>query len=163
MTATVHLDELTELHVKDPAKLIPGARVLLGHVPLLTGNPYFEEVKQEAWASFATVIEVKEASFNELHGFNHVEEWANKLATVMLYKPEFNQLDTEPKNPAYKFLSDLGVTESYTTTNFVVLASEVEAAGLTFSLDISEKFQELLNVYNDQVVEYRGDYTDDLL
>ena len=160
MTITKHIDELSDFHVKDSSKLTPGTPVLFGHVAPLDDHT-FEDHKQYAEGSFATVIEVKDASFNELHGFHHTEAWATDKDTVMLYKSEVRYPGLELKRPLYRHLSDMGVNKYsqgfYNRHNFVVVLADLKAAGIQLDLEPSADYAERLEAFNAQIIEYPHD------
>lgn len=151
MTNIKHIDQLSEFHLRDLKRLTPGAKVLFGHVPPLDEDPAYCDTTEYADAYRAEVIEVKAASFNELHHFTHTPEWATAKQQVIFY-------DSVNYKNRHRYASDSGVIpstvgeESYNPTNFTVLLEDLEAAGVTLDLNVSEEYQARLDEFNARVV-----------
>jgi len=150
----IHLDELREYALRDASKLEPGTEVIFVHVPTL-GNPERDDCKQWTSAYFATVVEVKEATFAELHPrvTNPVETEAKP---VILYQhgkgSEIEGIE------GYRHTTDAGVdpydseTGYYGEVNFTVLLSELEERGLTPVFEVTEEYAQALVEHNEKVV-----------
>lgn len=145
----VYTDELLQFRVRDISRLKPGAEIIFAHVPELK-NPEFETYKVFADAHRYTVVEVAEKSFNDLHGSNSDTVRNNEKNTVILFE------DT------YRSQADAGVIPYsgnwYNDTNFTVIVSDLEDAGMTWIDEISPSYKVRLDAYNSLVTPLFDDY-----
>lgn len=150
---TVHLDELKQYELRDRSKLTPGTELVFVHLPELR-DPEIETGLQEAYATSVKVLEVKDATFAELHPkvTNPIE---TEALPVILYE------DSEGHR-GYRYLSASGVipylqegdSSYYNGTNFTVLPSELEEKGLTPVFEVTDKYAEELESYNGKITVY---------
>lgn len=155
--APIFLDELKEYALRDPERLVPGARVVLGHVPTLE-RPDLADHRQGAYGRFATVLEVGWKTFAELHpGVSNPIN--SEPALVMVYDD-----GSESKFIRYRHLSDSGVIPYSggwrNSVNFVVLIEDLEARGIEPMLTVSEAYELALEQFNEQVHELPYSYDD---
>lgn len=155
----LHLDELKEYALRDPERLAPGARILLGHVPSLE-RPDLEDHRQTAYGRIVTVTEVGPKTFAELHPAvsNPID---SEPALVLIYDD-----GSESSFIRYQHLSDSGITPYrggfHNPVNFAVLIEDLEAQGIVPLLTVSEDYELALAKFNEQVHErdYSYDYYD---
>lgn len=144
----IYTNELRQFQVRDISRLVPGTEILIAHVPDLE-NPSLEFSKVSAQAHRYTVLEVCEKTANELHHFDTDADWANEKDTVIHVKNKHYE--------DYMYASDCGVLPyeggGYNTTNFTVILSDLEDAGMTWINDTSPSYKEALEKYNSQVTD----------
>ncbi len=155
--APIFLDELREFAIRDPERLVPGSRVVLGHVPTLE-RPDLEDHRQSAYGQIVTVLEVGWKAFAELHpGLS--DPFKSGPALVMVYDD-----GSESKLIRYQHLSDSGVVPYSggwrNPVNFVVLIEDLEAHGIEPLLTVSEDYELALEQFNEQVHELPYFYDD---
>ena len=155
----IHLDELREYALRDASKLKPGTEVIFVHVPTL-GNPELDDCEQWTSAHFATVVEVREATFAELHP--RVKNPIETEAKPVIFYQHGKGSDIEGIE-SYNYTTDAGVdpynpeTGFYNRVNFTVLLSELEEKGLTPVFEVTEEYAQALVEHNEQVVVFPSD------
>lgn len=157
------IDGLKAHALRDLSKLTPGTEVIFGHVPTLD-DPAMEDSKNFVYGHFATVTEVRDATFAELHPLLR-KPIETDAQPVIFYQ---HGIGSEIEGiEAHRYATDSGVipydgTTSvfYNTTNFTVLLSELKELGIEPSIEPSEEFTADLEEFNSKVVVYNYDSYD---
>lgn len=156
MTTVKHIDELSDFHLRDITKLKPNTAVLFGHVPVLGEDPSLGDSKIHASGSLVTVTRVDTASFGDLHRTASTADWAAEKSLKVFYKTADSEMEL------YREAGDTGVVpydEGWRNPwNFVVLISDLEAAGITLDLEPSDSLREYMEDYNSKVRVISFDY-----
>lgn len=147
----LHLDELRELAVRDPAELTPGAEVIFAHLPELGSSRFGGPFRDSVSAHSGTIIEVSPKHHHEL-GANRRELPGSEAELAIVY------LRQDTGEQAYRYAVDSGVTpygapgrEFYNPVNFTVLLAPLEAQGIVPLLTASPEFTERLHRYSSQI------------
>lgn len=145
----LHLDELRDFALRDPARLTPGTEALFVHLPVLE-NAHAASWRASAHAYVATVVESGEFSQNDLHPDMIVDKpWATKKDAIV----RISSLNTE----TYRYLNDSGVipydSGYLNPVNFTVLLEDLKAAGHDYHLSASPAWLQAANDFNEQVEE----------
>jgi len=148
---TAFINELSKFHLRDLDRLVPGTRVIFGHVPPLT-DPILNDFHEFVEGRIATVVNVDKVSVNDLHNTTHDEEWATTQKDMIFYQ-----------NDGSDYVHTQHATDSavlpyhdsyYNDTNFIVVLSDLEEAGIEYSLDANSEYKGQLDEFNSQVIEY---------
>ena len=158
------MDQIRHLAIRDVSKLQPGDDVLFLHVPQLaledpeyldcTLNPHYFQVKIDG---------ISNKNFRQLHP-NLTDPIHTEPAMVLEFEGNFGR--------NYRYLGDCGVEaygvnvdgeKSYNSTNFTVLVSDLEAAGIALKLEVSPEYKAKLDKINAEFnkrprYEYPYDY-----
>jgi hypothetical protein len=156
MPTVKYLDELQRFHVKDPAKLTDGARVLVGHVPPLKHSD-LDLGTARPHAEFATVLSVESLCPNDISKEASDEDWANKAKLMIRLRSV-----THPEHEARdQYAADCGVVpysgDSYNDANFIVRLVDLEAADIELVLDVSKEYKLRLESFNANTMSFYSD------
>ena len=153
----VYTDELIQFRVRDISRLKPGTEIIFAHVPELK-DPELGTYEVFAEARLYIVVEVAEKSFNDLHGSNSDTVRNNEKNTVILFEDTYRS----QVKPNYRYATDAGVIPYsgnwYNDTNFTVIVSDLEDAGMTWIDEISPSYKTRLDAYNSLVTPLFDDY-----
>lgn len=155
----LHIDEMRRYAVRDAKQLTPGENVLLIRIPTLdtsgistSGN----ELNPESVSlAFLKLVEIREASFAELHPRSpSIREEERNLAIF---------LEDENGVQSYRYAVDYGVIPradgvSYAPTNFLVTMATLEATGQELNFNPTDNYTRELYRFNKIVRELQQSY-----
>lgn len=159
MSNVKFLDELSEFHLHELARLQPGTRVIVGHVPPLTSDPEDSDFEEYSAGHIAEISEVKEIAANTLYKFENTSPWMSKLRSVIFFRNDESLPDSEKDTLKRIYATDAGVIpydgddySGYNDVNFIVILSDLEATGVTPLLKTSPAYDLRLKSFNSRVI-----------
>ena len=154
------IDQLGAFHLHDLSRLTPGVRVLIGHVGKVSFVVPSSKFKKKAVGHLGTITRTTNISFNELHGYTDTDNDLSSIEqSVIFYQSdELGSKDyitrTKFGSVAFIYASDAGVnvydSGLRSKTNFIVVLSDLDQAGVELSLTPSAAYTSRLVEYNNR-------------